>query len=228
MRDAATTGAMPRRRRSDAADAGVRAVLHGSVAWEPADTQFSGDDDEDNDALWARTHAAQFAFVSVAPGTHTIQIPVPEELTLHRGLRRASLTPNQRQRHKLSESGGGQPPPRFSCFPPRAKTRVRMNAPHASAPIRIYSVRAGALSRTDGQSAAKLPCGGQGLAGPALIFTRRKSVAAVAARDTKREGEHSTHHFRGLPRACSNPRPHSSQTRRIYLFRQHFSRLIRR
>jgi hypothetical protein len=52
----------------------VRAVLDGTVVGDPADTQFSGDDDEDVDNRWARTQAAQFAFASVAPGNHTIQI----------------------------------------------------------------------------------------------------------------------------------------------------------
>ena len=50
----------------------VRALLDGVTAATPAQTQFSGDDDEDGDGRWARSHAMNFVFPSVSPGGHTI------------------------------------------------------------------------------------------------------------------------------------------------------------
>ena len=52
----------------------VRAVLDGAVVGAPGDVQFSGDDDEDEDGRWDRSHAMAFFFDGVAPGTHTVQI----------------------------------------------------------------------------------------------------------------------------------------------------------
>lgn len=52
----------------------VRALLDGATAGSPSQVQFSGDDDENADGKWARSHAFNFAFPNVAPGTHTITI----------------------------------------------------------------------------------------------------------------------------------------------------------
>jgi hypothetical protein len=68
----------------------VRAVLDGSRVLEPSSTQFSGDDDEDGDVRWSRTHDAQFVIDAVAPGTHTVDIQFRSldggSVTLHRGV----------------------------------------------------------------------------------------------------------------------------------------------
>jgi hypothetical protein len=52
----------------------VRAVLNTGAVAVPFETQFNGDDDEDADGRWARSHAYTFVFPSVAPGAHTIQM----------------------------------------------------------------------------------------------------------------------------------------------------------
>ena len=52
----------------------VRALLDGVTAGSPSEVQFSGDDDEDADFTWARSHAFNFAFNGVVPGVHTITI----------------------------------------------------------------------------------------------------------------------------------------------------------
>ena len=52
----------------------VRALLDGAVAGSPSEVQLSGDDDEDVNGHWARSHAFNFAFANVAPGAHTIEI----------------------------------------------------------------------------------------------------------------------------------------------------------
>lgn len=49
----------------------VRPILDGSNA-TPGETQFSGDDDENGNSQWARSHAMNFVFPSVSPGAHTI------------------------------------------------------------------------------------------------------------------------------------------------------------
>jgi hypothetical protein len=50
----------------------VRAVLDGVVVAIPPETQFSGDDDEDADFRWSRSHDYNFVFPRVAPGSHTV------------------------------------------------------------------------------------------------------------------------------------------------------------
>jgi len=52
----------------------VRALMDGATVGSPSEVQFSGDDDEEGDGKWARSHAFNFAFPTVAPGTHTIII----------------------------------------------------------------------------------------------------------------------------------------------------------
>jgi hypothetical protein len=52
----------------------VRALMDGATVGSPAEVQFSGDDDEDADGDWARSHAFNFVLPTVAPGTHTIKI----------------------------------------------------------------------------------------------------------------------------------------------------------
>ena len=52
----------------------VRALLDGATVGSPSEVQFSGDDDEDADGSWARSHAFNFAFKGVTPGVHTITI----------------------------------------------------------------------------------------------------------------------------------------------------------
>jgi hypothetical protein len=52
----------------------IRAVLDGTVIAEPGQVFLSGDDDEDQDFRTARSHAMNFVFPSVAPGTHTVSI----------------------------------------------------------------------------------------------------------------------------------------------------------
>ena len=52
----------------------VRALLDGATVGSPSEVQFSGDDDEDADSNWARSHAINFAFKNVTPGVHTITI----------------------------------------------------------------------------------------------------------------------------------------------------------
>jgi len=50
----------------------VRPLLDGAVTAVPAETQFSGDDDEDGDGRWARSHAMNFVFPDVPAGTHRL------------------------------------------------------------------------------------------------------------------------------------------------------------
>jgi hypothetical protein len=52
----------------------VRAVLDGSTVLEPGQQQLSGDDDEDFDGRWARSHGFTWAVNNVSPGSHEIQI----------------------------------------------------------------------------------------------------------------------------------------------------------
>jgi hypothetical protein len=52
----------------------IRAVLDGAVVGSPLSVRFSGDDDEDGDNRNARSHAMNFVFPGVAPGTHTVSI----------------------------------------------------------------------------------------------------------------------------------------------------------
>ncbi len=52
----------------------VRARLDDSVTAAPGVVQFSGDEDEDADGRWARSHAFTFIFPSVAPGSHLVRI----------------------------------------------------------------------------------------------------------------------------------------------------------
>jgi hypothetical protein len=51
----------------------VQAVIDG-VPIAPGSVQFSGDDDEDSDGAWARSHQAQWIAPGLAPGTHTAKI----------------------------------------------------------------------------------------------------------------------------------------------------------
>lgn len=52
----------------------IRARLDDSVTAAPGVVQLSGDDDEDLDNRWARSHAFTFIFPSVAPGSHRVRI----------------------------------------------------------------------------------------------------------------------------------------------------------
>ncbi len=52
----------------------VRAILENSVVAAPGNVQFSGDDDEEGDDRWARSHAFTFIFPSVAPGLHNVRM----------------------------------------------------------------------------------------------------------------------------------------------------------
>lgn len=52
----------------------VRAVLDGVTVAAPFEVQFSGNDDDDGDGQWARSHAFNFLFPSVSPGLHTVAI----------------------------------------------------------------------------------------------------------------------------------------------------------
>jgi hypothetical protein len=52
----------------------VRALLDGATVGSPGEVQFSGDDDEDADGSWARSHAFNFEFKDIAAGPHTIKI----------------------------------------------------------------------------------------------------------------------------------------------------------
>jgi hypothetical protein len=51
----------------------VQAVMDG-VACSPADVQFSGDDDENANGSWARSHAFNFVCTGLAQGIHTAKI----------------------------------------------------------------------------------------------------------------------------------------------------------
>jgi hypothetical protein len=50
----------------------VRPLLDNAVTAVPAETQFAGDDDEDNDGRWARSHAMNFVFPNVPAGAHRL------------------------------------------------------------------------------------------------------------------------------------------------------------
>jgi hypothetical protein len=52
----------------------VRALLDGATVASPSEVQFSGDDDEDADGNWARSHAFNFEFKDIPAGPHTIKI----------------------------------------------------------------------------------------------------------------------------------------------------------
>ena len=52
----------------------IRAILENSVVAAPGNVQFSGDDDEDSNGRWARSHAFTFIFPSVAPGLHNVRM----------------------------------------------------------------------------------------------------------------------------------------------------------
>ncbi len=52
----------------------VRAQMDGSKIAAPGAIQFSGDDDEDEDGRWSRSHSFTFIFPSVSPGEHTIAV----------------------------------------------------------------------------------------------------------------------------------------------------------
>jgi hypothetical protein len=52
----------------------VRALLDSATVALPLETQFSGDDDENANGEWSRSHDYNFVFPSVLPGTHTIQM----------------------------------------------------------------------------------------------------------------------------------------------------------
>lgn len=52
----------------------IRARLDDSVTAAPGNVQLSGDDDEDGDGSWARSHAFTFIFPSVALGSHTVRM----------------------------------------------------------------------------------------------------------------------------------------------------------
>jgi hypothetical protein len=49
-------------------------VLVDGVELAPGEVQMSGDDDEDGDGRWSRSHAASFYSKSVAPGSHTVKV----------------------------------------------------------------------------------------------------------------------------------------------------------
>jgi hypothetical protein len=65
----------------------LRAVLDGATVSVPTNVQLSGDDDEDNDARWARAHSFEFVFPSVSAGNHTVQIewrtPTGQQVFVH-------------------------------------------------------------------------------------------------------------------------------------------------
>lgn len=52
----------------------VRARLDGATNAAPGVVQFNGDDDEDGDGRWGRTHGFTFVFPSVAAGAHSVTI----------------------------------------------------------------------------------------------------------------------------------------------------------
>lgn len=66
----------------------VRVVLDGTRLCSPIEWQWNGDDDEDDDGAWARTHGAVCAFGNVAAGAHTVQMQHRSNgggtVTLHR------------------------------------------------------------------------------------------------------------------------------------------------
>jgi hypothetical protein len=52
----------------------VQAILDGATVAAPGEVQLSGDDDEEGDGHWARSHSFTFAFPSVSAGSHTIKV----------------------------------------------------------------------------------------------------------------------------------------------------------
>ena len=48
----------------------IRVTVDGATG-SPPEVQFSGDDDENADGKWARSHSAQFVFV-ILKGPHTV------------------------------------------------------------------------------------------------------------------------------------------------------------
>jgi len=52
----------------------VQPVLDGATLGVPSATQLSGDDDENANGRWSRSHAFDFIFPSVAPGSHTMKM----------------------------------------------------------------------------------------------------------------------------------------------------------
>lgn len=52
----------------------LQARLDSSSTASPGIVQFSGDDDENGNSKWARSHAFNFVFQSVAPGPHFVTI----------------------------------------------------------------------------------------------------------------------------------------------------------
>jgi len=56
----------------------VQALLDG-VPMAPGAVQFSGDDDEDGDGRFSRTHSVTFVATAVAAGVHTVQMQFESE-----------------------------------------------------------------------------------------------------------------------------------------------------
>ncbi len=52
----------------------LQARMDGSSTASPGVIQLSGDDDENGNDKWARSHTFNFAFLSVAPGAHVVTI----------------------------------------------------------------------------------------------------------------------------------------------------------
>jgi hypothetical protein len=52
----------------------VRPLLDGAIVAVPLETQFSGDDDEDANGRWARTHSMSFVYPNVSAGSHAIRM----------------------------------------------------------------------------------------------------------------------------------------------------------
>jgi hypothetical protein len=52
----------------------VQPVLDGATLGVPSHVQLSGDDDENANGQWSRSHAFDFIFPSVAPGSHTMKM----------------------------------------------------------------------------------------------------------------------------------------------------------
>lgn len=67
----------------------IRARLDSSVTAAPGVVQLSGDDDENGNGDWSRSHAFIFIFPSVAPGWHNVRIQFRSvdsfrEVTIHK------------------------------------------------------------------------------------------------------------------------------------------------
>lgn len=52
----------------------MEALLDGSTVGAPGSVQFSGDDDENSNQHWARSHSFTFAFNNVSAGAHSLAI----------------------------------------------------------------------------------------------------------------------------------------------------------